>query len=308
MIMNEVSRQAYLKTMGIDSYFPRHVLPAAPVSKLCVLPESLQWATKNRSGESQRNKSGSLAQEEKVQESRVQESRTQEISTKEASLSAESLRKKLDLDSSIADSSRASESIKAPPQTTAESTQTVRSSPETVSTESAVAERASSTDKIEEQVSFKLALVCLNNGLFILNQLPAVGNGQFQNIQQTLLWRILKSLGLDLKGEDLTIHLFAWPSGLPGIENTRQAAQSTLRTFLETNSHNSKLETLLLMGDALLADLFQVGEEHVRGKVTTFEPLNCKVLLTYSLDQMLKVSSLKGEFWKDVSVLRHSIS
>ena len=33
--MNELSRQAYLDAMGVDVYFPRLLLPAAPVPKLC---------------------------------------------------------------------------------------------------------------------------------------------------------------------------------------------------------------------------------------------------------------------------------
>ncbi len=38
-MINERQRQAYLETMGVDSYFPRMPLPAAKPSEECLLPE-----------------------------------------------------------------------------------------------------------------------------------------------------------------------------------------------------------------------------------------------------------------------------
>lgn len=40
--MDEVTRQEYLKSMGIQSYFPRYVLPAAKESDQCEWPEGLK--------------------------------------------------------------------------------------------------------------------------------------------------------------------------------------------------------------------------------------------------------------------------
>lgn len=37
--MNELHRQAYLDAMGVDVYFPRVLLPGAPESELCEMPE-----------------------------------------------------------------------------------------------------------------------------------------------------------------------------------------------------------------------------------------------------------------------------
>ncbi|MDG2091208.1 MAG: hypothetical protein P8J61_08985 [Gammaproteobacteria bacterium] len=40
--MDETTRQEYLNSMGIQSYFPRYVLPAAKESDQCVWPESFK--------------------------------------------------------------------------------------------------------------------------------------------------------------------------------------------------------------------------------------------------------------------------
>ena len=39
--MDEITRQEYLNNMGIQSYFPRYVLPAALLSEQCAWPESV---------------------------------------------------------------------------------------------------------------------------------------------------------------------------------------------------------------------------------------------------------------------------
>lgn len=40
--MNEVQRQAYLSALGIENYMPRLVLPSAPLSVRCKLPDNLE--------------------------------------------------------------------------------------------------------------------------------------------------------------------------------------------------------------------------------------------------------------------------
>ena len=54
--MNELHRQAYLEAMGVDVYFPRFLLPAAPASILCEMPatkESVDIGSQNVTASSQ---------------------------------------------------------------------------------------------------------------------------------------------------------------------------------------------------------------------------------------------------------------
>ncbi|MFL2840268.1 MAG: hypothetical protein ACJ0BT_00265 [Pseudohongiellaceae bacterium] len=44
--MDEITRQGYLNSMGIQSYFPRYILPTAKRSEQCEWPETLQQEKK----------------------------------------------------------------------------------------------------------------------------------------------------------------------------------------------------------------------------------------------------------------------
>ena len=90
--MDEITRQEYLNSMGIQSYFPRYVLPAAKESDQCEWPKGLKQEKLLKVELKQTVNKAPLTASIKTQEVVEAPSHTEKIASKESTSGAEEVR------------------------------------------------------------------------------------------------------------------------------------------------------------------------------------------------------------------------
>lgn len=267
--MNEAQRQSYLQEMGIESYFPRFILPGAAPSPSC--PVSAEMF--------------GLDEPDKSPPPEISQQARSGHSTQPFS------------ESDISDSKVAS-------QLSRPLVELGLSNDEPKKSAVATGEVSRVANVTGRSVQCKLTLIQLPGDIVVLNQLPTVGNGQLPPVQQRLLEQIARALGLQSEGRLFdAIHLFQWPMlDIVGVDNSIEAARAALVAFVDAHCQQA-LSSLILMGGFLSDEVFpdqgaEGSEKSIGAK------FNCKVVKTYSLDQLLKMPGLKAELWLALTGLR----
>lgn len=155
------------------------------------------------------------------------------------------------------------------------------------------------------QLQFKVALIPLEGGLAVLDQLPVMGNGQLPPSHFRLLRNLLRACDLPEPTGETLIMPFQWPLlELSHIDNGAEAACSALQAFIEHHCQEQGLQCLLLMGPSLAEQLYGETEEPGQG-LQLFAGQSWQTLVTESLDQVLKVGTLKRGLWQNLQHLKN---
>ena len=261
--LNEIQRQAYLKAMGIESYFPRLVLPGAPESRQCDWPE------------------------EYPRQSPEHNSQTKISVTADATPRAEGKEKTAQgVPEPMGGQPLEKPAAKAP--TARESGQTVQESGQTV-------------QEIRFQLAFIRVddQLCVLNQLPHVgrNQLSP---GHRQLLHNLLRSRGISVSAGDIEGE---IYRWPYMEGLvdKGADAARQGLHSYLQQKLSDRPFSTLLVMGALIVPYLYAQEQAGYPEH--GVLDKGPARTWRILTTKSLDELLRFPALKREVWEHLRPL-----
>jgi len=234
-------RQQYLETLGIVSYFPRFILPAAPPPEACEWPESWKLPQPTR----QQIIAGQTP-EEKISASeagRVIQQDAQ-VATVAASPTPETRLKP--------DSARLPTSVQSPEKE--KSSEQVETSAKTSSKRKANV----------EDIRLQLLCIRVNENLAVLNAIPHFGPGQLSRQHMALLQNMLHASGIDTQSLLIDEKPFHWPM-VQGehVDNSKSAAATALIAFLQQKLVDWQFKSLLVMGEQVVTGLFVAPQEGV---------------------------------------------
>lgn len=254
MSLPEDLRQEYLETLGIVSYFPRFILPAAPQPEPCEWSEA--WKLQ-RCADTQAI-SGQIPDQTTSSEASPQDSvrvvrQTEQVAPVMATpspttpppttLSPES---RLKPESSRPAASSAPSPEKALPQTGSRAT------------EKATNKRKSS----REEIRLQLLCIRVNENLAILNAMPHFGPGQLSRQHMALLQNMLGASSISAQTLLIDEKPFHWPM-VQGefVDNSKSAAATALVAFLQQKLVDWQFKSLLVMGEQVVTRLFAASDE-----------------------------------------------
>ena len=302
--MNEIQRQQYLDAMGIDTYMPRWILPAAasPFSCQPVLPESESQA----SSQLQSNSLPVAAAESALAESQ----NTSAAATPAASASMASAPATAVENPSTPDRSSAPQ----PPSAAQDVLSSVAAEPKPSASNKPV-----SADSILQSLSnekrpdprFALSLWRVSDELMVIDS----RHSELALPTEPLLLNILSALGFPRQPLP-KVEVLRWPMFENSYEPQVQAvARETLQAILEAMLEKQPCKYLLLMGAEachyLLGD-DQLGEgfdakvsiASSLGRSFSLEALSAAAIVVPSLSDILQQPELKRRTWQAIQPLR----
>ncbi len=303
MSLPEDLRQEYLETLGIVSYFPRFILPAAPHPQACEWPES--WT--------QAQPAQKDAIPDYPDEGQSAASETARVINQDVQVS----------------------SPPAPP------SPQVRLKPDSTPPATSAQVETSTTPSSKRKVAVedvRLQLLCIrvNDNLAVLNAMPHFGPGQLSRQHLALLHNMLQASGMDTQDLLIDEKPFHWPM-VQGeyVDNSKSAAATALIAFLQQKLVDWQFKNLLVMGEQVVTGLFVAPDEansdgdngdkqnlgpsldpdmsasdptkdsgHAVSR-PKFESQAWQTFYTRSLDEILQTPFLKKEIWSITRKIRH---
>ena len=303
MSLPEDLRQEYLETLGIVSYFPRFILPAAPHPQACEWPES--WT--------QAQPAQKDAIPDYPDEGQSAASETARVINQDVQVSPPP----------------------APP------SPQVRLKPDSTSPATSAQVETSTTPSSKRKVAVedvRLQLLCIrvNDNLAVLNAMPHFGPGQLSRQHLALLHNMLQASGMDTQDLLIDEKPFHWPM-VQGehVDNSKSAAATALIAFLQQKLVDWQFRNLLVMGEQVVTGLFVAADEansdsdngdkqnlgpsldsdtwasdsrkdsdHAASR-PKIESQEWQTFYTRSLDEILQTPFLKKEIWSITRKIRH---
>ena len=281
--MNETQRQEYLKTMGIQSYFPRVVLPGAKPSPEYDFDET---------PDSDEPSLSAIASAVKRPVENVSDSKGSSASS----------------GNSVLDELRAGATTSRKPAISPEK--------EDLTVQSGSAGRDSTTDEAldkegstEEaaELRFSLNYYKITPTLALVNEVPHQ-NASNQDAQiMALMKAILLALSIDVEVSALRAENFSWPlsADLDLDSNSAELASKALSGFMQMRQHKDQFGDLLVFA-ARSEELILGEDSSLRDFKSACESFNLTV--TKSLHSMLVHPALKKEVWQDLQPLRRRLA
>ncbi len=267
--MNKLKRQAFLKVMDIQPYFPRQVLVGAKPSPAYELPQSVAVT-----GEP-------LDQPVAI------------VSKAEATPKGKTKIQGLEAVAALrAHASPARRTTVTP----------IRQEQQPL----ASASDSESSADVEEQgsLSFSLRYYRISDSLAVLDEMPPQGTGQLSRESQKLMLAILRALGLEYSAEALRAEEFSWPlqSGYSAKQSPQVDAAKALSGFLRMRQETDSFTNLLVFAGQLEDVLLQNERDRI---ARDFESdRGYFVTVTHSLASMLAIAGLKRDVWQHLQPLR----
>lgn len=268
-MMNERRRTEYLEAMGIQTFVPRWILPAARPSQQAPLPEP-------------------EAVESPAKDERPAMAQTQALAASETR--ATSTQRVTGVVSGIIGELAGQEAMRAKPESAPSAS--IHTPAKRVLD---VLEGSPTT----EIVSFSLSLWRVSDGLMVIDSHQA---------KQALPTHTLLSNILLAKGMRTPLsrpEVLSWPMvGGAADEGGWQQACEMVQAFLNARFERQPVQSVWLMGEAAYRAVC-AGEDHYRenmGKMRDLDTLNCLAVVLPSLTDMLKSPSLKAPAWQAIKV------
>lgn len=300
--MNEVQRQAYLKVMGIQTYFPKSILVGAkPSPHYEFPPEALEQP--DLTGEKQQRAGISIRQQLAEKHSAAQG--TQE---KAAENLAEPGRRGAK-QPATARSGRPGETPQSKP--------VAVNVPAGSSQEPTKEEKLKSTATSEERINggdvtelrFKLRYIRISEQLAVIDEVPHQKSERLGTEDLALLRAILAALKLDTRDVEFRSETFAWPlaENLTMKNDPAEEAKRALSGFVQMRQETDRFSNLLVFAaqtDSLL--MKQENGSDIRDFEATSS--NYFITVTSSLHSMLAYPALKREVWQQLQPLRRRLA
>ncbi len=276
--MNETQRQAYLRVMGVESYFPRVPVTAAkpsPVYNLEIPPPPVSRKT------SEQPQAEKASAENSYSPVAPKPDKTQ---SRPASPIAGAI-----------DSGLAIVPARVPAQIP------------TASPSAMVP-----TDEVNP-LRFRLHYIRISNALSVINEVPYQQQVKAPDAVMSLLLAILQALGENPEAEALKTEQFDWPleSGIAVKGNPALAAQQALLGYIAMRKQRDGFQQLLVFSAQLPTLLFDHKIE-VGKSSDQFDQFaasgNYHLTVTHSLQSLLAHPILKRETWAHLQPLRQRLA
>jgi hypothetical protein len=300
--LQESQRLAYLQELGIQSYFPRRVLPGAR--------PSIRYSTESLGAEKMRisaqreaanNKASNLTASSRatLPQGSAAEASTQ-VSAATAQAGLEQTRALLHTEQRVAKDQKA----------VVEPKPAARTAP--VEPAGAPVSVASSNSGVPEPISgkvvnFVFAYFAVSEDVAVVNELPWAGNAQVSAEHKALLAKILNAISVPCSPETLTPVVFRWPiEGMPDVLEG-QGARNMLEGFMARRLKIKPARFLLVLAEQSSQYMFPADFSHVQSTegFVSHPRLPCQVLVTRSLDAMTASRQVKSVVWTALQPLKH---
>lgn len=271
---NEELRQAYLRELGVQLYFPRRVLPGAKASAVYATVflkndmAVLSAGTGTQGAPSQQSLAQSVIEQLKPRDQMPQSEPAAPIRTVLV------------------------ESAASPP---AE----VDPDPKDVAAVPIAA----------EDVKFAFAYFPVNEELAVINELPWARSAAVAPSTRQLLASILKALGVACEEKDLSSMVFSWPMpDMPLEEQGAESARQTLEGFLGRRFKLLPVRHLLVLAEQSAGFLFPPEFSPANEDPLFRHPhFDVSVTLTRSLNAMEAVPEIKRLVWQTLQPLKTAL-
>ena len=287
--MNEVQRQAYLRVMGIQTYFPKSALPGAkqspsyeiPLEQLAKLPVS---ATARQGRVRVSNpQSPALTQSKRGVVQKAAEGVTQTSQGRQGKTIPQ-------------------ERGQAEPLASLNALQ-----------EEAIAEKAPVAETLElvekNELRFKLRYFRINEKLAVIDEVPHQKSERLNRDDQALLKVILAALKQETSELDLRAESFSWPlvENMAMINDPAEEAARALSGFIQMRQETDGFANLLVFA-AQADNLFlqREGESDIRDFAA--ENSTYFITVSHSLHSILAYPALKRDVWQHLQPLRRRLA
>ncbi len=273
--MKELTRQAYLRAMGIDCYFPRAELPGASPSTI--------YAPLMRNS----SKRSSAMHAEKLSDP-LTTSAT--VAAREARARASSpLSRELD--------------TVTPGQTQLSTAQNRYKTELALENVSVPMKNVAPAPDLAQELRFNLQYFQINDELAVFNELPYHYTAESAQQEISLLNAILVALGIDRKLEQPDL-VFRWPLAADDKAGSERAveASSVLRGFIQGRRMAFRFSKLLVFAGqctGLIQHALGDSQDNANNALS-----ECQLVITHTLGEMLKVPALKKNVWHRIRALR----
>lgn len=157
--------------------------------------------------------------------------------------------------------------------------------------------------KTQDVMRFNLAFLMFSD-LLIISELPLHDHNTVTSAQLRLVKSIRLSLGYPAN-EPEQVLMMNWPLVENNkINHSEEAAFEAVQAQLKKQMEKYQPRYLLIMGATACHYVLRLNKtfEELRGQLVANE-FSCATV-TYSITELLKVSSLKSSAWKDLQVIR----
>ncbi len=296
MTGREGQRQAYLRELGIQSYFPRRALPGAK-------PSPFYASGKLAAPEPE----GVLAADNVQRLAALIGASPSDGSAESLPVAARPGFRAATVVSSVA-------SPPAPRATTAAAavpSEVVPSEvvPAVVARTSAPAPTQVPAPAVEEDTRFAFAYFPINEELAVINELPWAKSAAVSPACRQLLAAILKALSVPCDEKSLTSMVFTWPLAEgPDIDRSAQSARHTLDGFLARRFKLRPVRYLLILAEQSAEFLFPAQFDWQQDGMTRHPHHAVDVIVTRSLNAMDAVPDIKRSVWQALQPLRAALA
>lgn len=299
--MNEVQRQAYLKVMGIQTYFPKSILPGAkrsPVYEISLqerIKSELATGKQTRGRHSIKQDGGAGALGSQAMKRSVAAGSNPERPHKAEKLIASPVQAGAVRQVSSAMDDNPEGSSSAP------------------SNEKILKAAATSEENIDleagNELRFKLRYFRINEELAVIDEVPHQKSDRLGVDDKALLQAILAALKTDASECDFRPESFSWPlaENLSMKNHPAEEATRALWGFVKMRQEIDRFANLLIF--AAQADSLLMKQKDGTGSRDFAAPgSNYFVTVTSSLHSMLACPSLKRDVWQQLQPLRSRLA
>lgn len=269
MLVDELQRRAYLDAMGVDSYMPRFVLPAAPPSLLCARPLTAPQTGTEAAKAVPARAPDQLAA---LRSSAPEPAPAAATTASAAQQGSRHLRALLDMPLV------------------------------TECVEPSVAKAAVANGSAAGPVRFSLVVMSVSQGILVLDD---AGTDAEADAHTALLHNLLFALGVDTANSSR--ELFAWPkTSSARLESGAAAASQSLCAFLHRLVEHSGARALLLMGSSAAAYATPGVSEQGQARYP-WARFAVPVFTVSSALQALREPGQKAPLWRELTALRRML-
>lgn len=163
-------------------------------------------------------------------------------------------------------------------------------------------ENAAVQNKSAKRVDrFRLVILSINDNCLVVSELPGTGMNQFTRFHERLLRNLLFSVAVPVT-PILNPVLFDWPIAGNRADQDEEAAYDAVHGYLTNQFSLHRRETIFLLGRNCV--------RHVLGPTTDFDEVRGVqdkdqqvIVITHSLDALMKLPAIKVDTWRDISSL-----
>lgn len=288
--MNENLRQAYLRTMGIDVFYPREPVPGARPS-----PEydfsALDFLSLEEPGQGDVTRPVRVSASEQPMAGSPKSAASGPVPS---AFRTQKARAALGL--AQQPDSKASASDNSP----------VRAEQDRLAPDVAI----SSEPAVESPLHFRLEYRSINKHLAVLLEVPVHAQRQLAQESAVLLRNILRALEIDVSQGLTNGELFNWPLSdeLPGEEATARQASQALLGFIAMRQQRDGFANLLVFTSqsGQVPQLLPQADSSL-GSDYRLDKLGCWISCVSSLQEMLSLPAIKREVWQSLQALRQRL-